>query len=118
MPVGSLRALHWLASQVFCLCGSVGALATRDIEVAHAALRAKGIDLDAKIGRKGTSRPGLFSAKVTVTDPVPPQFCFRDIDGNRFLMVESDQPHDVAEWLLPILASVPGLTKAGWVGEK
>jgi hypothetical protein len=26
---------------------------------------------------------------VTVGDPVPPQFFFRDLDGNRFLIVES-----------------------------
>jgi hypothetical protein len=26
--------------------------------------------------------------EITVGDPVPPQFFFRDIDGNRFLIVE------------------------------
>jgi hypothetical protein len=36
----------------------------------------------------GKSRPGLVSLDVTVSDPVPPQFFFRDLDGNRFLIVE------------------------------
>jgi len=37
----------------------------------------------------GTSRSGLVSAEVNVEDPVPAQFFFRDIDGNRFLIVAS-----------------------------
>jgi catechol 2,3-dioxygenase-like lactoylglutathione lyase family enzyme len=63
------------------------AFTTKDIESDHATLRARGVDIDAKIARKGTSRSGLLSLKVTVEDPVPPQFFFRDIDGNRFLIV-------------------------------
>ena len=35
-----------------------------------------------------TTRPGLVSLEVIVEDPMPPQFFFRDIDGNRFLIVE------------------------------
>lgn len=64
------------------------ALATDDIEADHAALRANGVDVDERIGKAGTSRPGLFSTKVEVRDPMPPQFSFRDPDGNRFLVVE------------------------------
>jgi catechol 2,3-dioxygenase-like lactoylglutathione lyase family enzyme len=65
------------------------ALATEDIEADHATLRARGVDVDAEIGRAGTSRPGLVSLDASVPDPVPPQFSFRDPDGNRFLIVHS-----------------------------
>jgi hypothetical protein len=43
--------------------------------------------MDAQIARKGTRRSGLISVEVSVGDPVPPQFFFRDTDGNRFLIV-------------------------------
>jgi hypothetical protein len=39
------------------------------------------------IARKGKRRTGLISLEVSVGDPV--QFFFRDVDGNRFLIVES-----------------------------
>jgi len=64
------------------------AFATEDIEADHATLLAGGVDVDAEIARKGTPRPGLVSLDVTVPDPVPPQFFFRDLDGNRFLIVD------------------------------
>ena len=64
------------------------ALTTQDIEADHETLRARGVDVDAAIARKGTRRSGLISVDVSVPDPVPPQFFFRDIDGNRFLIVE------------------------------
>lgn len=67
------------------------AFSTEDIEADYAKLRANGVDVDAEIGRKGTSRPGLLSTRITVKDPMPPQFSFRDPDGNRFLIVEP--PH-------------------------
>jgi catechol 2,3-dioxygenase-like lactoylglutathione lyase family enzyme len=69
-------------NQTYC------AFATVDIEADHATLRARGVDVDAGIARKGKSRSGLVSMEVTVRNPVPPQFFFRDIDGNRFLVVE------------------------------
>jgi catechol 2,3-dioxygenase-like lactoylglutathione lyase family enzyme len=65
------------------------AFATTDIEADHAALRAKGVDVDPEIARSGTPRSGLVSRAVTVPDPVPAQFFLRDPDGNRFLIVES-----------------------------
>jgi catechol 2,3-dioxygenase-like lactoylglutathione lyase family enzyme len=65
------------------------AFATEDIEADHAALRARGVDVDAAIAGKGKRRLGLVSTAVTVGDPVPPQFFFRDTDGNRFLIVGS-----------------------------
>ena len=65
------------------------AFATRDIEADHAALRAAGVDVDSQIARTGKRRSGLVSIDVTVGDPVPAQFFFRDIDGNRFLIVDS-----------------------------
>jgi catechol 2,3-dioxygenase-like lactoylglutathione lyase family enzyme len=64
------------------------ALATTDIDALHETLRAWGVDVDAEIGRAGTARPGLVSTDVLVESPVPPQFFFRDPDGNRFLVVE------------------------------
>jgi catechol 2,3-dioxygenase-like lactoylglutathione lyase family enzyme len=65
------------------------AFTTADIESDHATLRARGVDVDAEIARKGTGRAGLISIETMVKDPVPPQFFFRDIDGNRFLIVDS-----------------------------
>jgi catechol 2,3-dioxygenase-like lactoylglutathione lyase family enzyme len=64
------------------------AFATDDIESDHAALREKGVELDAEIAAAGSSRPGLISLDVTVPDPVPAQFFFRDTEGNRFLIVQ------------------------------
>jgi catechol 2,3-dioxygenase-like lactoylglutathione lyase family enzyme len=66
------------------------AFATNDIEADHASLRSRGVDVDAKIARKGTPRSGLVSAEVSVPDPVPSQFFFRDPDGNRFLIVQPE----------------------------
>jgi len=62
------------------------AFATQDIEADHATLSARGVE----VARKGTQRSGLISTDVGVGDSVPPQFFFRDIDGNRFLIVQSD----------------------------
>ena len=69
-------------NQTYC------AFATEDIDSDHATLRARGVDVDEGIARKGKRRSGLVSMDVSVGDPVPPQFFFRDIDGNRFLIVE------------------------------
>jgi catechol 2,3-dioxygenase-like lactoylglutathione lyase family enzyme len=66
------------------------ALATEDIEADHAMLRDRGVEVDAEIGQAGTRRPGLVSLDATVADPVPRQFLFRDLDGNRFLIVQVD----------------------------
>ncbi len=64
------------------------ALVTEDIEADHATLRANGVDVDAEIARTGTPRAGLSSLDATIEDPEPPQFSFRDIDRNRFLVVQ------------------------------
>jgi catechol 2,3-dioxygenase-like lactoylglutathione lyase family enzyme len=69
-------------NQTYC------AFATEDIEADHATLRASGVDVES-IASKGQRRTGLISVEVSIGDPVPPQFFFRDIDGNRFLMVAS-----------------------------
>jgi catechol 2,3-dioxygenase-like lactoylglutathione lyase family enzyme len=66
------------------------AFVTEDIETDHATLRARGVDVDAEIARKGKRRSGLVSVAATVPDPVPSQFFFRDPDGNRFLIVQPD----------------------------
>ena len=67
------------------------AWATADIVGDHDALAGRGVTVDAQIASTGggTSRTGLISEKVEVTDPVPPQFHLRDPDGNRFLLVEA-----------------------------
>jgi catechol 2,3-dioxygenase-like lactoylglutathione lyase family enzyme len=51
------------------------AFATDDIDSDHADLRERGVDVDVEIMRMG--------------DPVPPMFFFRDPDGNRYLIVET-----------------------------
>jgi catechol 2,3-dioxygenase-like lactoylglutathione lyase family enzyme len=66
------------------------AFATKDIEADHSTFRARGVDVDAEIARKGKHRSGLVSVDATVPDPVPSQFFFRDPDGNRFLIVQPD----------------------------
>jgi catechol 2,3-dioxygenase-like lactoylglutathione lyase family enzyme len=68
------------------------AFATENIEADHATLRARGVDVDAEISRKGKRRSGLVSIAVNIPDPVPAQFFFRDIDGNRFLIVDASKP--------------------------
>jgi catechol 2,3-dioxygenase-like lactoylglutathione lyase family enzyme len=50
-------------------------LSTSDIDADHAALRARGVDVDPEVMRMG--------------DPVPPMFFFRDQDGNSFFIVET-----------------------------
>src|ERR1022692_736985 len=66
------------------------AFTTEDIEADDTALQALGVDVDAKIARKGSRRSGLISIDANIPDPVPSQFFFRDIDGNRFLIVQPD----------------------------
>jgi len=51
------------------------AFATDDIDSDHADLRQRGVDVDDEIMRMG--------------DPVPPMFFFRDPDGNRYLIVQT-----------------------------
>lgn len=46
--------------------------------------------MDVEIARKGNRRSGPVSIEAVVPDPVPAQFFFRDIDGNRFLIVQPD----------------------------
>lgn len=67
---------------------AICALATDDIGADHAFLRARCVDVDDEIASTGGSRRGLVSLTATVHDPVPAQFCFRDPDGNRFLIVQ------------------------------
>ena len=45
---------------------------------------------DAEVARAGKRRPGLVSLDASVADPVPAQVFFRDLDGNRFLLVQPD----------------------------
>jgi catechol 2,3-dioxygenase-like lactoylglutathione lyase family enzyme len=49
-------------------------LKTGDIDAAHAALKALGVDVDAEVSRMG--------------DPVPPMFWFRDPTGHTLMVVE------------------------------
>jgi len=48
-------------------------LQTYDIDAFHAELKAKGVDVDAEVGRVG--------------DPVPPLFWVRDPEGNSLIVV-------------------------------
>jgi catechol 2,3-dioxygenase-like lactoylglutathione lyase family enzyme len=49
-------------------------LTTSDIDATHAALRERGVDVDAEVSRMG--------------DPVPPMFWFRDPTGHTLMVVE------------------------------
>ena len=51
------------------------ALSSADIDADHAALKARGVDVDDEVSRMG--------------DPVPPMFFFRDQDGNKLFVVET-----------------------------
>ena len=50
-------------------------LTTDDIDEAHAELRNRGVDVDDEVSRMG--------------GPVPPMFWFRDLEGNKLLIVEN-----------------------------
>ena len=64
------------------------AFSSNDIEADFKRLQENGVELvDDEVGKKGTSRLGLFSTSIEVENPVPAQFSFRDPDGNRFLIV-------------------------------
>jgi catechol 2,3-dioxygenase-like lactoylglutathione lyase family enzyme len=65
------------------------AFSTKNVEADYTALRDRGVLVDAEIARKGKRREGLISLDVSIPDPVPAQFFFRDTDGNRFLIVEA-----------------------------
>jgi catechol 2,3-dioxygenase-like lactoylglutathione lyase family enzyme len=52
------------------------AFASTDVDADHAALREAGVDVDPEVMRMG--------------DPVPPMFFFRDVDGNRLLLVQGE----------------------------
>jgi len=56
--------------------GTLCSLYTEDIDTDYAALKSKGVDVDAEVMRMG--------------DPVPPMFFFRDVDGNSLLIVGSN----------------------------
>jgi len=61
-----------------------------DIEADHETLRARGVEVDAEVAREGRSRHPLFDTDRDLGNAtVPPKFFFRDIDGNRFLIVEA-----------------------------
>jgi catechol 2,3-dioxygenase-like lactoylglutathione lyase family enzyme len=90
-PPGSANAVALVPSSEGASAGGDEAhcaFATEDIEADHTTLRDRGVEVDDQIARTGRSRPGLISTEVTIEDPVPAQFFFRDLDGNRFLIVE------------------------------
>jgi hypothetical protein len=50
---------------------------------------ARGVDVDAEVARGGRARHLLFDTDRNMANAtVPPLFFFRDVDGNRFLIVE------------------------------
>jgi catechol 2,3-dioxygenase-like lactoylglutathione lyase family enzyme len=92
-PPGAANTISLVPPDEGRSVGSVAAhcaFVTGDIEGDHAKLRASGVEVDDEIGRTGTPRTGLVSEDMSVPDPVPAQFCFRDPDGNRFLIVQPD----------------------------
>jgi catechol 2,3-dioxygenase-like lactoylglutathione lyase family enzyme len=91
-PPGSANAIALVSQQEGIVASddrTYCAFSTGDIDAVHAAFRERGIDVDPAIGTQGSSRPGLLSIQVTVKNPVPPQFGFRDVDRNRFLVVQT-----------------------------
>ena len=64
------------------------AFETRSVDETNAALRKAGVEVS-EIAREGSKRSGLFCDAVGIPDPVPPQFFFRDPDGNQFLIVQT-----------------------------
>jgi len=58
-------------------------------KAAHETLRGRGVEVDAKVARDGHARHLLFDTGRQMSNAtVPPMFFFRDIDGNRFLIVD------------------------------
>jgi catechol 2,3-dioxygenase-like lactoylglutathione lyase family enzyme len=67
------------------------ALSTEDIAADHDTLRARGVEVDPEVAREGRARQLLFDADRDMTNAtVPPMFFLRDVDGNRFLIVDAD----------------------------
>jgi catechol 2,3-dioxygenase-like lactoylglutathione lyase family enzyme len=64
-------------------------LNTKDIDAAHAQMKALGVDVDSDIARLGSAAKARLGA-VEQVEPQPPMFWFRDPDGNQLLLV---QPH-------------------------
>jgi catechol 2,3-dioxygenase-like lactoylglutathione lyase family enzyme len=64
-------------------------LNTKDIDAAHAQMKALGVDVDSDIARLGSPVTARLGA-VEQAEPQPPMFWFRDPDGNQLLLV---QPH-------------------------
>ncbi|MBC5815804.1 MAG: VOC family protein [Candidatus Eremiobacteraeota bacterium] len=62
-------------------------LHTGDIEATHAEMKARGIDVDAEVARKGAPTKIRLGA-VKMAEPIPPMFWFRDPDGNKLLLIE------------------------------
>jgi catechol 2,3-dioxygenase-like lactoylglutathione lyase family enzyme len=92
-PPGSAMAVALVSPSEGGIAGSdrtCCALATDDIEAAHATLRARGVATDAEVAREGRARYLLFDTDGRMSNAtVPPMFFFRDVDGNRFLIVEA-----------------------------
>ena len=65
------------------------ALSSEDIDADHADLRARGVDVDEAILRKGDPVVHWGGA---VQAGVPPMFLLRDPDGNSFLIVQGPRP--------------------------
>lgn len=91
-PAGSTFALALVPpseGQVTDRTATRCAIVSTDIDADHRRMVEAGVDVDPEVGRTGTSRPGLVSPDVVVPDPSPAQFCDRDRDGNRFLVVQA-----------------------------
>lgn len=92
-PTGSVNKIALVSQsegKAYPTDRTICAFSTNDIEATHVTLRTNGVEVDEEIAQKGTPRTGLFSTDYIIPDPAPRQFCFRDIDGNRFLIVQVD----------------------------
>ncbi len=73
-PPGAATTIALVPSGQGDPTGMEASFTTQDAEADHATLRARGVEADEALLRLG--------------DLVPPMFTFRDLDGNRFRMVE------------------------------
>jgi catechol 2,3-dioxygenase-like lactoylglutathione lyase family enzyme len=75
-PAGAATAIALIPPREGDPTGFEVSFITRDAEADHAALQARGVDVDPEVIRMG--------------EGIPPMFTFRDPDGNGFRMVEQD----------------------------
>jgi catechol 2,3-dioxygenase-like lactoylglutathione lyase family enzyme len=61
---------------------------TDDVDATHAALRSRGVEVDAEVARPGSAAKIRIGA-VEVEGPQPPMFYLRDPDGNALMVIQA-----------------------------